>query len=180
MSQKKSLNEVNKSNIIKSNNPEESSINLFIKQVYFDEILSGSKKKEYRTIKDTTASKYLRNERENGKLLLYYNPDLISEEKFHEYPNDIMYYNDGVFPYMPKDIKYLDLKVGYQTDRESMTVEVVDISFQPAMDKDGNVMRLHYDNETHNFSKSTNGDLTNWDIVFHLGEVVKVNGKFTL
>ncbi len=66
MSQKKSLNEVNKSNIIKSNNPEESSINLFIKQVYFDEILSGSKKKEYRKIKDTTASKYLRNERENG------------------------------------------------------------------------------------------------------------------
>ena len=156
---------------------EERSINLIIKQVYFDEILSGSKKKEYRTIKDTTASKYLRNERENGQLLLYYNPELISEEKFHEYPNDIMYYNDGVFPYMPKDIKFLDLKVGYQTDRESMTIEVVDISFQPAMDKDGNVMRLHYDNETHNFSNSRDGDLTSWNIVFHLGEVVEKDLK---
>lgn len=113
--------------------------------------MSGSKKKEYRTIKDTTASKYLKNKRENGELLLYYNPDLISEEKFQQYSNDIMYYNDGVFPYMPKDINYLDLKVGYQSDRESMTVEVVDISFQPAMDKDGNVMRFHYDNETHNY-----------------------------
>ena len=151
MSQEKSLNEVNKSNIAISNEAEEGSINLIIKQVYFDEILSGSKKKEYRTIKDTTASKYLRNERENGELLLYYNPDLISEGKYHEYPSDIMYYNDGVFLYMPKNIKYLDLKVGYQSDRESMTVEVVDISFQPAMDKDGNVMRLHYDNETHNY-----------------------------
>ena len=82
----------------------------------------------------------MRNERENGELLLYYNPDLISEGKYHEYPSDIMYYNDGVFPYMPKDTKYLDLKVGYQSDRESMTVEVIDISFRPAMDKDGNVM----------------------------------------
>jgi hypothetical protein len=45
------------------------------------------------------------------------------------------------------------------------------------MDKDGNVMRLHYDNETHNFSKSTNGDLTNWDIVFHLGKVVEKDLK---
>ena len=119
----------------------------------------------------------MRNERENGELLLYYNPDLISEEKFQQHPNDIMYYNDGVFPYMPKDIKYLDLKVGYQSDRESMTVEVIDISFRPAMDKDGNVIRFHYDNETHNFSKSTNGDLTNWDVVFHLGEIIEKDLK---
>lgn len=150
---------------------------LVIKQVYFEEILNGTKDKEYRVIKDTTASRYLKNERENGELLLYYNPDLISEEKFHEYPNDIMFYNYGVFPYMPKNIKYLDLHVGYQPNRDSMRVEVVDISFQPAIDKEGNVMRLYYDHETENFINSRDGDLTNWDIVFHLGEVVKKDLK---
>lgn len=98
MSQKKSLNEVNKSNIIKSNNPEESSINLFIKQVYFDEILNGIKDKEYRTISDTTVTRYIENERVDGKLKLFYNHNLISDEKLQQYGIDIHYYNDGVFP----------------------------------------------------------------------------------
>ncbi len=66
--------------------------------------------------------------REQGELLLYFNTDLISDEVFQQYPNDIMYFNEGVFPYMPKKINYLDLAVGYNKERETMTVEVTDIS----------------------------------------------------
>ena len=48
-----------------------------------------------------------------------------------------MYYKDGVFPYAPKEIEYLDLAVGYNKDRDTMTVEVTDISFEPSKDKAG-------------------------------------------
>lgn len=37
----------------------ENTLYLPIKQVYFDQILSGEKDKEYREIKDTTFKKYL-------------------------------------------------------------------------------------------------------------------------
>ena len=114
----------------------------------------------------------MRNERENGELLLYYNPDLISEEKLQQYGIDIHYYNDGVFPFIPKNITRLDLGVGYQKDRDTMTVEVTDISFEPGKNKEGNVARISFDEEDKP-SKDMNGDFTIWNIVFHLGEVVE-------
>lgn len=113
----------------------------------------------------------MRNERENEELLLYYNPKLISEEKLQEYGIDIYYYNDGVFPFIPKGIDYLDLAVGYNKDRDTMTVEVTDISFEPSKDKEGNVAAISYDEEGKPY-KDENGDFTMWQIVYHLGEVV--------
>ena len=95
------------------------------------------------------------------------------------YANDEMYYNDGVFPYIPKEIQYLDLAVGYNKDRDTMTVEVTDISFEPSKDKEGNAAVISYDEEDKPY-KDENGDFTMWNIVFHLGEVVKVNGQLTL
>ena len=68
--------------------------------------------------------KYIENEKIDGELQLLYYPDLISEERLRLYANDEMYYNDGVFPYAPKKIEYLDLSVGYNKDRDTMTVEV--------------------------------------------------------
>jgi len=91
------------------------------------------------------------------------------------YANDEMnemYYNDGVFPYAPKEIEYLDLAVGYNKDRDTMTVEVTDISFEPGKDKKGEVIRVSLDEEG-GFVKDENGDFTMWNIVFHLGEIVK-------
>ena len=91
----------------------ENSLYLPIKQVYFDAILDGTKDKEYRAIGPNTVRKYIENQKVDGDVQLLYNTDLLSEDKLEEYANDYMYYNDGVFPYIPKDIWYLDLAVGY-------------------------------------------------------------------
>ena len=150
----------------------ENTLYLPIKQVYFDAILDGTKDKEYRAIGPNTVRKYIENQKVDGDVQLLYNTDLLSEDKLEEYANDYMYYNDGVFPYIPKDIWYLDLAVGYNKDRDAMTVEVVDISFEPGKDRDGNIALVSYDEEGKPY-RDDNGEFTMWNIVFHLGEVVE-------
>lgn len=157
----------------------ENTLYLPIKQVYFDAILNGTKDKEYRAIGPNTVRKYIENQQVDGDVQLLYNTDLLSEDKLEEYANDYMYYNDGVFPYIPKDIWYLDLAVGYNKDRDTMTVEVVDISFEPGKDRDGNIALVSYDEEGKPY-RDDNGEFTMWNIVFHLGEVVRVNGQLTM
>ncbi len=152
------------------------SLYLTIKQVYFDEILNGTKNKEYRNISPTTVSKYIENQKVDGELQLLYDLDLISEDNIKLYANDEMYYNGGVFPYIPKEIYYLDLAVGYNKDRDTMTVEVTDISFEPGNDKEGNMILFSLDEEGKPY-KDANGNFTLWNIVFHLGEIVKKDLK---
>ena len=115
----------------------ENSLYLPIKQVYFDAILNGTKDKEYRAISPNTITRYLETQKVDGDLQIFYDDELITEEKFQMYGNNEMYYNDGVFPYIPKEIAYLNLAVGYNKDRDTMTVEVTDISFEPGKDKEG-------------------------------------------
>ena len=158
------------------NKTEENSLDLTTDQINFDEILNGTKDKEYRQINSITVSKLIDNKLVDGELQLVCNHDLISQERFDRYANDIMYYNDGVFPYIPKDIKYLNLGVGYHEDRNTMTVEVTDISFEPGRDKVGDIARFSYEKEGEPIADKE-GDFTIWQIVFHLGRVVKANGK---
>ncbi|HUH73332.1 MAG TPA: hypothetical protein VLZ75_02890 [Chitinophagales bacterium] len=160
----------------KSTQTKENTLYLPIKQVYFDAILNGTKDKEYRNITPNTYIKYLETKKVEGGVQLYYIPELISEEKLELYANDFMYYNDGVFPYIPKDIWFLDLAVGYNKDRYTMTVEVTDISFKPSKDKEGNAAVISYDEEGKPY-KDEQGEFTIWNIVFHLGEVVKKDLK---
>ena len=156
----------------------ENSLYLPINQAYFDEIVNGTKRKEYRAIGPTTVTKYIKNKKVEGETQLLCNRDLISNENFDLYANDYMFYNDGVFPYIPKDIKYLDLAVGYRKQRDRMTVEVVDITFEPGKDKEGNIALVSYNKEGKPY-KDENGEFTLWNIVFHLGEIVDVNRKLT-
>ena len=95
---------------------------LTIKQKYFDEIVAGTKKNEYRDIKDTTATRYLKTWREGRQRGLYYNDALIDVDP----EGDICIYNNGVYPFYPIDYKFLRLAVGYAKDRDEMVVEVVD------------------------------------------------------
>lgn len=83
-----------------------------------------------------------------------------------------MYYKDGVFPYAPKEIEYLDLAVGYNKDRDTMSVEVVDISFDPSKDKKGDIALFDFD-EGGRQVRDEHGNFTLWQIVFHLGEVIE-------
>ena len=73
----------------------ENTLYLTIKQVYFDQIIEGSKKEEYREIKDTTYKKYLEVSEQGWPL---FDTTLISEDD--ELLGDLCIWNNGVYPYI--------------------------------------------------------------------------------
>lgn len=129
----------------------ENTLYLPIKQVYFDQIIAGTKKEEYREIKEgITANRYLLKD-ENGKYIL--NPDVTQPDK--EYFIDD--YNNGIFPFVPKPYKYLYIAVGYAKERDTALVEVDGFRFIP------NMIRA----DLYAF----------WQIAFHLGKIIEVHRK---
>lgn len=129
----------------------EETLYLPIKQVYFDEIIAGTKKAEYREIKEAiTANRYLLKDA-SGKYML--NPEVTESGK--EYFIDD--YNNGNFPFMPKKYKYLALAVGYAKERDTAIVEVTGYSFEP------HLIRCNL--------------YAFWTIVYHLGKVIEVHRK---
>ncbi len=132
----------------------ENTLYLPIKQVYFDQIIAGSKKEEYREVKEgITASRYLQKDSE-GKILL---DTAVTEPNTEYYCDD---YNDGHFPFLPKRYKYLYLAVGYAKERDTALVEVTDITFQPGKILGKGERKFAW-----------------WIIVYHLGKVVELHRK---
>lgn len=129
----------------------ENTLYLPIKQMYFDQIVEGTKKEEYREIKEgITANRYLLKD-SKGKYVL--NPDVTQPDK--EYFIDD--YNEGNFPFVPKPYKYLYLAVGYAKERDTALVEVDGFRFIP------NMIRANL--------------YAFWQIAFHIGRVVEVHRK---
>jgi hypothetical protein len=129
----------------------ENTLYLPIKQVYFDQIIAGTKKEEYREIKEgITANRYLLKD-SNGKYVL--NPDVTQPDK--EYFIDD--YNNGNFPFVPKPYKYLYIAVGYTKERDTAIVEVDGFRFIP------NMIRA----DLYAF----------WQIAFHLGKIIEIHRK---
>lgn len=129
----------------------ENTLYLPIKQVYFDQIIQGTKKEEYREIKEgITANRYLL---KDGKGKYALNPDVTQPDK--EYFIDD--YNNGNFPFVPKPYKYLYLAVGYAKERDTALVEVDGFRFIP------NMIRANL--------------YAFWQIAFHIGRVVEVHRK---
>lgn len=129
----------------------ENTLYLPIKQVYFDQIIAGTKKEEYREIKEgITANRYLLKDNV-GKFVL--NPEMTEPDK--EYFVDD--YNNGNFPFVPKPYKYLYLAVGYAKERDTALVEVDGFRFIP------NLIRANL--------------YAFWQIAFHIGRVVEVYRK---
>ena len=134
----------------------ENTLYLPIKQVYFDQIIEGTKKAEYREVKEgITANRYLL--KENGKYVL--NPEAVEDMNATYYIDD---YNNGKFPFVPKPYKYLSLAVGYAKERDTALVEVTGFSFEPQM--------IRYDREGKPFSCF-------WVLAFHLGKVIELYRK---
>ena len=96
-----------------------------IKQVFFDQIIEGTKKVEYREVKSTTAKRYLVYADGKPKLNEAVTDPLL------EYELDD--FNGGKFPFVPKQYKYLNLAVGYSQNRDTAIVEVEKITFTPDM-----------------------------------------------
>ena len=126
-----------------------------IKQVYFDQIIDGTKKIEYREVKEgITAGRYLL-KGASGKFVR--NPEVAKDPDREYYIDDII---DGRFPFMPKPYKYLSLAVGYAKERDTAVVEVTDITFHPEMireDREGKPCFAF------------------WIIEYHIGKVISVN-----
>ena len=149
----------------------ENTLYLTIKQVYFDQIVAGTKKEEYREIKDTTYKKYLACDEDGYP---YFDDEKINADD--PLAGDIFVWNNGVYPFFPKDdLKYLSLAVGYAKERDTALVEVTDITFRPLSGKDGKPARFHDDGE--NAAVDPNGEFCFWETVFHLGKIVDVKRK---
>ena len=145
----------------------ENSLYLTIKQVYFDQIMSGEKTEEYREIKHTTYKKYLDTDKDGYPFIC---DEVVSDmDTVDEY--GIYVWNDGVYPFMPKDIQYLDLAVGYNKERDTALVEVLGYSFIPAEMDDGTPARFNVVDGEVVFDPE--GDHCFWIMTFHLGNVLK-------
>lgn len=127
----------------------ENTLYLPIKQVYFDQIIEGTKVEEFREIKEgITANRYLL-KGENGKYVV--NEEVADPNK-EWYIDD---YNDGNFPFVPKPYKYLSLAVGYAKERDTAIVSVDGYRFIPNMIR-SNLYAF-------------------WQIAYHIGKVVEVH-----
>lgn len=135
----------------------ENTLYLPIKQVYFDQIVAGTKDREYREVKEgITANRYLlKSDKKSGYIL---DPSCTEPDKEY-YIDD---YNGGRFPFMPRPYKFLNLAVGYAKERDTAIVEVTGYSFEPQMvrnDRNGNPRYAF------------------WIIAYHLGKVIEVHRK---
>ncbi len=150
----------------------ENTLYLPIKQIYFDAIIEGTKKEEYREIKDTTFKKYLETWKENGEEGFMFEEEKVNPDQ----ELDIMMYNNGVYPFIPIEYNYLYLAVGYEKERDTATVEVTDITFEIAKDKNGKDVRFFWDKKD-GFRADENGDSAMWNVVYHLGKIVDLHRK---
>lgn len=146
----------------------ENTLYLTIKQAYFDAIISGEKTEEYREIKDTTYKRFLATNADGS--LSADTSAIFDEEGLNKY--FICAWNNGVFPFAPKDIMYLDLAVGYNKERDTARVEVVGFHFDPMKAPNGQVVRFT-DDEDGTPMPDPEGDQTFWMITFKLGKVIE-------
>lgn len=150
------------------------SLYLTIKQVYFDQIINGTKKEEYREIKGTTFKKFLA-VGDNDEP--YINTDVFPQDKWGDYPYEMIFniYNEGQCPLIARqDLGYLNLAVGYSKVRDTATVEVTDITFEPAKDKQGNIVRFVTEPDG-GAVIDANGPYCIWNAVLHLGNITEKN-----
>lgn len=152
----------------------ENTLYLPIKQVYFDQIMDGSKTEEYRVIQETTYKKYLEVDEEGFPLI---DLNIISEEDLSRYTADdaIYIYNHGECPLIPKEnLWYLSLAVGYNKVRDTALVQVTAMDFRVAKQKDGSDARYNLDEEGQ-ICWDPDGEFCVWEAVLCLGDIVEKN-----
>lgn len=143
-------NEVRNFGSAERDSSENNSLYLTIKQEYFDQIMAGTKKIEYREVTPNTYQKYLKCF-QNGEVML--NEDVIENKDFDR-GWSLNLYNNGVCPFFPKEIASLKLLAGRQCpEADRAVVEVTDITLSPT---------------------DIENEICTWVVEFHLGEARRV------
>lgn len=101
-------------------------LNLIIKQIYFDAIIAGEKKQEFREIRPSSEAKYCE----------------LDEEGFAKYDEE-----KGIF--VPKKYDAIRFFVGYKKDRASALVKVNDANIELFVDEEGKFIELEQNGETY-------------------------------
>lgn len=123
-------------------------LQLIIKQKYLDEILAGTKPKEYREIRPTTSKKYIHYVCDGKE---YMDADELPEE--------------GEVEIVPNHYDAIRFFVGYNKDRASALVEVKGATVEFLVDEDGNEIVYEYKGEEYVAAQ----------IVYDLGKVLETN-----
>lgn len=145
----------------------ENTLYLTISQKNFDAIISGTKTSEERELKETTVKKYLDLD-ENGNP--YFNSGLMAPED--PLNGDIYVWNNGKYPYYPNpNLRYLNLAVGYNKERDTALVELGGFMFKPMPTKTGIIPRFNDDGEK--MIADPNGAFCFWCIDMLIKRVVE-------
>ena len=119
-------------------------LNLIIKQVYLEQIIAGTKRQEFREIKPTTEKKYIELDAEGYAIE-------------NEYGNSIPIHYDA--------IRFF---VGYNKERDSALIEVVDAHTEIVVDENGQPISYFLEDGEEYFMEQ---------IVYDLGKVLQKNIK---
>lgn len=101
-------------------------LNLIIKQIYFDAILAGEKKQEFREIRPSSEAKYCE----------------LDEEGFAKFDEE-----KGLF--VPKQYDAIRFFVGYKKDRASALVKVEGARIELFVDDKGEFIELEQNGESY-------------------------------
>lgn len=123
-------------------------LQLIIKQKYFDEIIAGIKKQEFREIRPTTSKKYI-NYLCGGKE--YSNPDELPD--------------GDVVEIKPINYDAIRFYVGYNKDRASALVEVTGATVEFFVDENGEDIVYEYKGEEYLAAQ----------MVYDLGKIIEKN-----
>ena len=123
-------------------------LNLIIKQKYFDAIMQGRKVQEYREVRPTNQKKFLKFIC-NGKELSY----------------DEAMPDDGEIDIEPIKYDAIRFYVGYNKDRDSALVEVTDAQFQVIVDENDELIYYEYKGEEYFACQ----------VVYELGRILEKN-----
>lgn len=149
----------------------ENTLYLTISQKNFDLIMEGKKTCEEREIKETTYKKLLDCAEDGAP---YYDTRLMPEDAPHA--GDIYVWNDGVYPFFPNpSLRYLNLAVGYNKERDTALVELSGFKFKPMPNKKGIIPRFTCNGE--DAKPDPNGDLCFWCIELHVRRIVECHRK---
>jgi hypothetical protein len=146
------------------NYPQDEILNLSIQRDYLFEILAGVKKQEFREIKETTCSLYLRKD-DNGNLIL------INDCYPTRYYN-LSSYNNGVFPFEIKKYKYLYLRSSQDYSGSQVLIKLDSDKIYELIPEQFSQQDVVY--TEHNVGKEAEDDnLCKWTIAYNIDRVLE-------